>query len=125
MLEKDKNYKNQNNEYSLNEDIIKGKWKDVKGGVRKLWGKITDDELEQAKGDLISISGIIQQRYGENKESIKTKMNNLLRGFDDKLEETKTEVNKASDKLKSAVAQATENVKTKLESMISEFSQGR
>ena len=114
MIEQNKNYKTENNEYALNEDIIKGKWKDVKGGVRKLWGKITDDELEQAKGDLTSISGIIQQRYGENKESIKAKMNDLFRGFDDKVEETKTEVNKASDKVKSAVAQATENVKTKL-----------
>ncbi len=61
------------NNFKVNEDIVKGKWKDIKGGVRKLWGKITDDELEQARGDLTSISGLIQKRNGETKESVQDK----------------------------------------------------
>jgi len=114
MLDQNNKNTNANKDYALNEDIVKGKWKDVKGGVRKLWGKITDDELEQAKGDLTSISGLVQQRYGESKEDFKAKMNELLRSFDGKVEETKTKVDIASEKVKSAVANATENVKNKL-----------
>lgn len=111
MLEQNKTDKKN---FAINEDIIKGKWKDVKGEVRKLWGKITDDELEQAKGDLTSISGIIQQRYGETKESIHDKMNKLFANFEGKVETTKETVEKVTDKVHSAVASAAENVKNKL-----------
>ena len=32
----------------MNWDIVQGKWKELKGEARKQWGKITDDEFEQA-----------------------------------------------------------------------------
>lgn len=86
---------------------MKGKWKDVKGEMRKLWGKITDDELEQAKGDFTSISGMIQQRYGETKESVHDKLNTLFANFEDTVANTKTKVDKA-------VASAADTVKNKL-----------
>ncbi|MFY7994222.1 MAG: CsbD family protein [Bacteriovoracaceae bacterium] len=111
MLEQDKSAKK---DFVINEDIVKGKWKDVKGEVRKLWGKITDDELEQTKGDLTSIAGLIQQRYGETKESVHDKMNKLFSGFEDTVEATKNTFEKVTDKVQSTVADAAETVKKKL-----------
>ena len=32
----------------MNEDILKGKWKQMKGDVQKKWGKLTDDDIEEA-----------------------------------------------------------------------------
>jgi uncharacterized protein YjbJ (UPF0337 family) len=26
----------------MDEDILKGKWKEIKGGVKEKWGKLTD-----------------------------------------------------------------------------------
>ena len=37
----------------MNEDIIKGKWKEIKGSVQKKWGKLTNDDLTQIDGDRI------------------------------------------------------------------------
>ena len=54
----------------LNEEMIKGKWKEIKGEIKTLWGKLTDDELDKTSGNLESIAGIIQQRYGNKKEDI-------------------------------------------------------
>jgi uncharacterized protein YjbJ (UPF0337 family) len=49
-------------------DQISGAWKQVKGEARKQWGKLTDDDVEEIKGDRDKLSGKIQQRYGMTKE---------------------------------------------------------
>jgi len=66
----------------LNQEQIKGKWKEIKGGVRNLWGKVTDDELEQTKGNIQSVSGLVEKKYGETKESITKKLDDLMNSFD-------------------------------------------
>lgn len=48
----------------LNEEMIKGKWNEIKGDIKAQWGKLTDNELDQASGNLTSVAGLIQQRYG-------------------------------------------------------------
>lgn len=49
-------------------DQIAGAWKQVRGEVRKQWGKLTDDDLEQIKGQRDLMVGKIQQRYGIARE---------------------------------------------------------
>ncbi|MBC7430217.1 MAG: CsbD family protein [Bacteriovorax sp.] len=95
----------------VNEDTIKGKWKEIKGDVQKMWGKLTDDELDQAQGDLKSLSGIIQRRYGESKEAVDTKLNDY---FTTTWKEVKTGIAKTAEKAKDAVAAATESSKQKM-----------
>lgn len=74
--------------FMLNQDQIKGKWDEIKGGVRNLWGKLTDDEVEQFKGNLQSISGIVQERYGESKDSISKKLDRLMDSFDNETDKS-------------------------------------
>lgn len=49
-------------------DQIAGGWKQFKGEARKQWGKLTDDDLEQIRGQRDIMVGKIQQRYGIAKE---------------------------------------------------------
>ena len=35
----------------MNKETVKGQWKQLKGQVRKQWGKLTDDDLDQIHGD--------------------------------------------------------------------------
>ena len=35
----------------MNKETLKGQWKQLKGQVRKQWGKLTDDDLDQIHGD--------------------------------------------------------------------------
>ncbi len=49
-------------------DQIAGQWKQVKGEARKQWGKLTDDEVEQIKGQRDVLAGKIQERYGITRE---------------------------------------------------------
>jgi len=48
----------------MNEDIYKGKWEQVKGGVQKQWGKLTDDDLDQIDGDRKKLAGRLRELYG-------------------------------------------------------------
>lgn len=55
----------------MNTDELKGKWKQVKGNVKKNWGKLTDDDLDVIEGDKDILAGKIQERYGISKEEAK------------------------------------------------------
>ncbi len=48
----------------MNSDILRGKWLQLRGTVKKQWGKLTDDDLEQINGDMDKLAGMLQERYG-------------------------------------------------------------
>jgi uncharacterized protein YjbJ (UPF0337 family) len=62
----------------INDNILKGKWKELKGEVQKLWGRLTDDELEQTKGEATALSGLVQRKYGIREEEFRTKVNGII-----------------------------------------------
>jgi uncharacterized protein YjbJ (UPF0337 family) len=55
-------------ETAMNWDQIEGKWKQVKGSVRKQWGELTDDDLTKMAGSRDKFVGVLQERYGIAKE---------------------------------------------------------
>lgn len=63
----------------MNTQIAKGKWTQIKGEIQKAWGKLTDDELEQTKGDMLKVAGLVQQKYGETQESVRERINNFIK----------------------------------------------
>lgn len=52
----------------MNKETMKGKWEQLKGGVQKQWGKLTNDDLDVIEGDAKVLAGKIQERYGITKE---------------------------------------------------------
>ena len=82
----------------MNQDIMNGKWKEIKGEIRKMWGNVTGDELEQVKGDMTSISGLIQQRYGHKKEEVSEKLSDLAARFKTKFEAPQDDLKDTADK---------------------------
>ena len=52
----------------MNEDIIKGNWKQLKGKCKEQWGKLTDDHLDQIEGKREVLAGKIQETYGVTKD---------------------------------------------------------
>ena len=42
--------------------------KQFKGEIKKQWGKLTDDDLQQAEGEWDKFVGRIQERYGTSRE---------------------------------------------------------
>lgn len=55
----------------MNKQTAEGEWKILKGKIKKAWGKLTDDQIEIAKGDTQKIEGEIQKAYGLEKDEAK------------------------------------------------------
>jgi uncharacterized protein YjbJ (UPF0337 family) len=53
---------------SMNQDIISGKWKQMRGQVKQWWGKLTDDDLDRIDGAMDRLAGTLQERYGWERE---------------------------------------------------------
>jgi uncharacterized protein YjbJ (UPF0337 family) len=62
----------------LNKDIFEGKWKEMRGQVKEWWGKLTDDELNQAGGKAEQLIGLLQQKYGYTREHAEQEFNRRL-----------------------------------------------
>ena len=52
----------------MNQDIIQGKWKQLKGSLKQKWGKLTDDDLDRLDGNQQYLTGRLQERYGWAKD---------------------------------------------------------
>jgi uncharacterized protein YjbJ (UPF0337 family) len=55
-------------EYAMNNDQVKGNWKQLKGEARKRWGKLTDDDLDVVAGKRDKLIGKVQERHGLARE---------------------------------------------------------
>jgi len=65
----------------MNEDTLKGQWNQVKGHLRKQWGRLTDDDLDQIKGSRDILLGKLQEYYGKNREQNERDLENWLDGY--------------------------------------------
>jgi len=63
----------------MNEDIIKGKWKQLKGNMKKKWADLTDDDLQYAEGNHDYLVGRVQERYGRSKDEAKREVDQFVR----------------------------------------------
>lgn len=83
-----------NKEPHMNESTTKGKWTEIKGEIQKAWGDLTGDEIEKTQGNVKSLTGVIQQRYGHKEEDISTKLSDIFSKYaekaNDKIDEIKT-----------------------------------
>ena len=52
----------------MNQDIIKGKWAQIRGQLKQKWAKLTDDDLGRLEGHRDYLVGKVQERYGIAKD---------------------------------------------------------
>jgi len=67
----------------MNEDILKGKWRQLKGEVKSQWGKLTDDDLDRVEGDAEKLIGRVQERYGYQRDEAKREVDDFFRRHPD------------------------------------------
>ena len=53
---------------TMNWDTVKGQWSQLKGELRKQWGKLTDSDYEQIAGEKDKLLGKLQERYGWSRD---------------------------------------------------------
>ncbi len=65
----------------MNADVLRGKWKEIKGGVKEKWGKLTDDDLTQVEGKEEQLLGLLQKRYGYTREKAQDEYEKFMTRF--------------------------------------------
>jgi len=68
----------------MNQDILAGKWKRMRGELKTWWGKLTDDDFDSIGGQKDKLIGLIQERYGYAREQAQQEVERRLQEYDDK-----------------------------------------
>lgn len=74
--------------YATNQ-VLRGKWHELKGQARQKWGKLTDDDLARMSGRIEELTGALQQRYGYGKAQAELDIKEWLHGRAKEKEEGK------------------------------------
>ena len=68
----------------MNQDILAGKWKQMRGEVKTWWGTLTDDNFDRIGGQKDKLIGLLQERYGYTREQAEQEVERRLQEYDDK-----------------------------------------
>jgi uncharacterized protein YjbJ (UPF0337 family) len=59
----------------MNDQMIdEGRWQRVRGKIRETWGDITDDEIDQSRGNWDQLVGRIKEKTGEAGDAVERKL---------------------------------------------------
>lgn len=62
----------------MNWDQVEGNWTQMKGRVKEAWGDLTDSDLTKIEGKRDRLAGVLQERYGKEKEDIEKEIDSWL-----------------------------------------------
>jgi uncharacterized protein YjbJ (UPF0337 family) len=54
----------------MNQDILKGKWQEIKGKIKERWGKLTDNDPIEIQGKGEKLLGLLQKKYGYIRDKV-------------------------------------------------------
>lgn len=66
----------------INDNVLKGNWKILKGEIQKKWGQLTGDDLDRVEGDATRLVGLMQTKLGYKQEDARNQLNEFLKKHD-------------------------------------------
>jgi uncharacterized protein YjbJ (UPF0337 family) len=71
----------------MNKDILKDKWKELRGQVQAWWGQLNDNDINQIQGRNEQLIGMLQERYGYTRQEAEGEIRKFLKQVDAQVEE--------------------------------------
>jgi len=65
----------------MNGNVLQGKWKQLTGGAKKRWSKLTGNKRNAISGDRDRLLGLIQEKYGYVREKAGRKVSQITGRF--------------------------------------------
>lgn len=62
----------------MNKENFKGLWNEMKGKMKKNWGKLTDNDITEIDGRYDELSGRLQKYYGYTEAEAKRTIEEFL-----------------------------------------------
>ena len=66
----------------MNSDRMSGRWRQLKGDIRHRWGKLTDHDLDDVRGDPETFIEKLQERYGYARDRARRELNEFMDSAD-------------------------------------------
>ncbi len=64
----------------VNQQVLQGNWNELVGKVREKWGRLTENDISSAKGNVDELIGVIQRKTGESRDAIERSLESLGSG---------------------------------------------
>ena len=68
----------------MNDNILQGKWKQMRGSAKEWWGKLTDSDLDRIEGKADKLAGALQEKYGYTREKADAEIAKRMKEYDQK-----------------------------------------
>jgi len=98
---------------------VLGNWNQVKGKVRERWGQVSDNELDEAKGNVDQLVGLIQRKTGEARNQIEKFFDQLSDDaggtFAQATEKARDYMNQGAEAMRGASEQVREQASQRIE----------
>ena len=88
---------------AVNQQTLEGNWNEIKGKLRERWGNLNQDELQQAKGNVDQLVGLIQRSTGEARDKVEKFLTELTSNGSGA-------VSRAAENVRNYAQQAAENM---------------
>ena len=79
-------------EANMNADILLGRWKELKGDVKRRWGKLTDDDITEIAGMEEMLLGVLQKNYGYARDEAEREYEDFMSNLDKPVKRTDEEL---------------------------------
>jgi uncharacterized protein YjbJ (UPF0337 family) len=68
----------------MNDDILAGQWKQMKGSLKSWWGQLSDDDFDHIGGQKDRLIGWVQEKYGRTRDQATQEVDARLKEYDQK-----------------------------------------
>ena len=69
----------------MNQDVLAGPWKQMRGELKSWWGELTDDDFDRIAGQKDKLIGVVQEKYGYAREKAQQEVERRFKEFGDKM----------------------------------------
>jgi uncharacterized protein YjbJ (UPF0337 family) len=68
----------------MTNDIVEGRWKQMRGSAKEWWGKLNDSDLDRIAGKRDQLAGALQEKYGYTRAKADVEIERRLKEYDQK-----------------------------------------
>jgi len=101
----------------VNQQTLQGNWNEIKGKLRNKWGQLTNDDLQQAHGNVDQLIGLIQRKTGEARSAVE-------KFLDDAAADGAGALNQVAETAREYAQQAVESVQDRSKQAAETFRKG-
>jgi uncharacterized protein YjbJ (UPF0337 family) len=66
---------------------MEGNWNQMRGEVKRRWGRLTENDIDTASGELDKLVGLVQEKYGYTRRQAEDQVDTFMRRYGEGIQE--------------------------------------